>query len=31
MIEQGRGHIVTIASAAGLVGTARQTDYAASK
>jgi all-trans-retinol dehydrogenase (NAD+) len=31
MIEQQRGHVVTIASAAGLVGTARQTDYAASK
>ena len=31
MIERGRGHIVTIASAAGVVGSARQTDYAASK
>ena len=31
MIEQGRGHIVTIASAGGLVGTARMTDYCASK
>src|SRR5579875_1960303 len=31
MIEAGRGHIVTIASAAGLVGVARQTDYSASK
>jgi all-trans-retinol dehydrogenase (NAD+) len=31
MVEQGSGHIVTIASAAGLLSTARQTDYAASK
>lgn len=31
MIERGRGHVVTIASAAGLVATVRQTDYAASK
>ncbi len=31
LIERGRGHIVTIASAAGLVGVARQTDYSASK
>ena len=31
MIARGRGHIVTIASAAGLVGTPRLTDYAASK
>lgn len=31
MIERGRGRVVTIASAAGLVGVARQTDYAASK
>ena len=31
MLERGRGHIVTIASAAGIVGTAKQTDYAASK
>lgn len=31
MIETGRGHIVTLASAAGLVGVARQTDYSASK
>lgn len=31
MIARGTGHIVTIASAAGLVGTAKQTDYAASK
>jgi all-trans-retinol dehydrogenase (NAD+) len=31
MVERGRGHIVTIASAAGLVGVARQTDYSASK
>ena len=31
MVRRGRGHIVTIASAAGLLGVARQTDYAASK
>lgn len=31
MIEQGRGHIVTVASAGGIVGTARMTDYCASK
>ncbi|GIV60628.1 MAG: hypothetical protein KatS3mg043_1717 [Rhodothermaceae bacterium] len=31
MIEHGRGHVVTIASAGGLVGTARMTDYCASK
>lgn len=31
MIERGAGRIVTIASAAGLVGVARQTDYSASK
>lgn len=31
MIERGRGSVVTIASAAGLVGVARQTDYSASK
>ncbi len=31
MIRRGRGHMVTIASAAGLVGVARQTDYSASK
>ena len=31
MIARGHGHIVTIASAAGLVGTPRLTDYAASK
>ena len=31
MIEQGRGHVVTIASAAGLSGVARLTDYCASK
>jgi all-trans-retinol dehydrogenase (NAD+) len=31
MIERDRGHIVTMASAAGLVGVVRQTDYAASK
>jgi all-trans-retinol dehydrogenase (NAD+) len=31
MIECGRGHIVTIASAAGLIGAPKMTDYAASK
>ncbi len=31
MLERDRGHIVTIASAGGLVGTARLTDYCASK
>jgi all-trans-retinol dehydrogenase (NAD+) len=31
MIEHDRGHVVTVASAAGLVGVARQTDYSASK
>ena len=31
MIERQRGHIVTLASAAGLVGVVRQTDYSASK
>jgi len=31
MIERGRGHIVTIASAAGLIGAPRLTDYASSK
>lgn len=31
MKERNRGHIVTIASAAGLVGTARLTDYCSSK
>ena len=31
MIERDRGHIVTIASAAGLIGAPRMTDYAASK
>ncbi|MCA3748900.1 MAG: SDR family oxidoreductase [Rubrobacter sp.] len=31
MIERGEGHIVTIASAAGLVGVSKQTDYSASK
>lgn len=31
MLERDRGAIVTIASAAGLVGVARQTDYSASK
>ena len=31
MLERGEGHLVTIASAAGLAGTARLTDYCASK
>lgn len=31
MIEQRQGHIVTIASAGGLIGSARLTDYASSK
>lgn len=31
MIERDLGHIVTVASAAGLVGTSRETDYSASK
>jgi all-trans-retinol dehydrogenase (NAD+) len=31
MIERRRGHVVTIASAAALVGVAKQTDYSASK
>lgn len=31
MIERGDGHIVTIASAGGLIGSARLTDYSASK
>lgn len=31
MIERNAGHIVNVASAAGLVGSCRQTDYAASK
>ncbi len=31
MIEQGSGHIVTIASAGGIVGIPRMTDYSASK
>ena len=31
MKARGSGHIVTVASAAGLIGTARETDYAASK
>jgi all-trans-retinol dehydrogenase (NAD+) len=31
MVAQHRGHVVTIASAAGLIGVAQQTDYSASK
>lgn len=31
MLQRGRGHLVTIASAAGLAGTARLSDYCASK
>jgi len=31
MIERNRGHIVTISSAAGLIGVAKLTDYSASK
>ena len=31
MLDHDRGHVVTVASAAGLVGVARQTDYSASK
>lgn len=31
MIDRGSGHLVTVASAAGLIGSARETDYAASK
>jgi all-trans-retinol dehydrogenase (NAD+) len=31
MLERGSGHLVTIASAAGLAGTARLTDYSSSK
>jgi all-trans-retinol dehydrogenase (NAD+) len=31
MIERGHGHVVTIASASGLIGVAKLTDYAASK
>lgn len=31
MQTRGRGHVVTMASAAGLVGVSRQTDYSASK
>src|SRR5690625_5771660 len=31
MLERDRGAVVTIASAAGLTGVARQTDYSASK
>jgi all-trans-retinol dehydrogenase (NAD+) len=31
MMERGYGHVVTVASAAGLLGTCKETDYAASK
>jgi all-trans-retinol dehydrogenase (NAD+) len=31
MTARGSGHVVTVASAAGLIGSARETDYAASK
>ena len=31
MVARGSGHIVTVASAAGLMGSPRETDYAASK
>jgi len=31
MLERGSGHVVTVASAAGLIGTPKETDYAASK
>ena len=31
MVARGSGHVVTVASAAGLIGTPRETDYAASK
>jgi all-trans-retinol dehydrogenase (NAD+) len=31
MLERNAGHIVNVASAAGLIGSARETDYAASK
>lgn len=31
MIERGAGHVVTMASAAGLLGVSKQTDYSASK
>jgi all-trans-retinol dehydrogenase (NAD+) len=31
MVDANRGHVVTVASAAGLVGVARQVDYSASK
>jgi all-trans-retinol dehydrogenase (NAD+) len=31
MVARGSGHVVTVASAAGLMGSARETDYAASK
>jgi all-trans-retinol dehydrogenase (NAD+) len=31
MVARGSGHLVTVASAAGLIGSPRETDYAASK
>jgi all-trans-retinol dehydrogenase (NAD+) len=31
MVRRGSGHVVTVASAAGLIGSPRETDYAASK
>ena len=31
MVARGSGHVVTVASAAGLIGSPRETDYAASK
>ena len=31
MVSRGRGHLVTVASAAGLIGVSRLTDYSASK
>jgi all-trans-retinol dehydrogenase (NAD+) len=31
MLANGEGHVVTVASAAGLIGVAKQTDYSASK
>jgi all-trans-retinol dehydrogenase (NAD+) len=31
MVERGSGHVVVVASAAGLIGSPRQTDYSASK